>query len=79
MLRQRPHRDARGVLSNPVTSWLALSALYFVAFVLNVLLALGSGRFWLLCLAMLLGAASAGCAVAAARGRRQRGRSRHSR
>lgn len=79
MLRQRPHRFVRGVRSHPATGWLVLTALYAVAFVLNVLLAMGTGRIWLLCLAVLLGLTAAVCAVAAARVPRQRRPSRHSR
>lgn len=66
MLRQRSHRVAR----SRVAGWLVLSVLYLVAVVLNVLLALGTRQVWPFGLAGLLGAASAGCAVAAVRDRR---------
>lgn len=66
MLRQRSRRVAR-VLRSRVVGWGALSVLYLVAVVLNVLLALDTGRSWPLVLAGVLGAASAGCALVAVR------------
>jgi len=67
MLRHRPHRTARSVLLHPATGWLALSVLYFVAVVLNVLLALTTGRLWPLVLAAVLGGATGACVSAARR------------
>lgn len=69
MLRHRPRRTARSVLLHPATGWLTLALLYFVAMVLNVLLAVSTGRFWPLLLAAVLGGASGACASAAARSR----------
>ena len=70
MLRQRPHRGARGLL-HPATGWLALSVLYLAAVVLNVLLAASTGEFWLLALAVVLGAGSLACATVAGRNLRR--------
>ena len=67
MLRQRPHRTARGVLLHAATGWIALSVLYLVAVALNVLLAVGTDEVWPLGLAVLLAAAAAACVVAAVR------------
>lgn len=71
MLRRRPPRTVRRVLSHPAAGWLALSALYLTAAVLNLLLAARTEAFWPLALAAALAIAALACATAAARGPRR--------